>query len=74
MINPFKTTKPADVETELDALLEKFQNKGGLSFEDIVEFHVCFERIHPFGDGNGRTGRMICLNNVYRIIVFHLYY
>lgn len=28
MINPFKTTKPADVETELDALLEKFQNKG----------------------------------------------
>ena len=31
MINPFKTTKPADVETELDALLEKFQNKGVLS-------------------------------------------
>ena len=28
MINPFKTTKPADVEMELDALLEKFQNKG----------------------------------------------
>lgn len=67
MINSFKTTKPADVETELDALLEKFQNKGTLSFEDIVEFHVCFERIHPFGDGNGRTGRMImfkqCLQN-----------
>lgn len=67
MINSFKTTKPANVETELDALLEKFQNKGVLSFEDIVEFHVCFERIHPFGDGNGRTGRMImfkqCLQN-----------
>ena len=31
MINLFKTTKPADVETELDALLEKFQNKGVLS-------------------------------------------
>lgn len=67
MINSFKTTKPANVETELDALLEKFQNKGVLSFEDIVEFHVCFERIHSFGDGNGRTGRMImfkqCLQN-----------
>ncbi|MEE0666902.1 Fic family protein [Holdemanella biformis] len=45
-----------------------------MSFEDIVEFHVCFERIHPFGDGNGRTGRMIMLNNVYRIVIFHLYY
>lgn len=33
MINPFKTTKPADVETELDALLEKFQNKGVLSLK-----------------------------------------
>lgn len=72
MINPFKTTKPADVETELDALLEKFQNKGVLSFEDIVEFHVCFERIHPFGDGNGRVGRLIlfkeCLK--YNIVPF----
>ena len=37
MINPFKTTKPAHVETELDALLEKFQNKGVLSF---VIFHL----------------------------------
>lgn len=72
MINSFKTTKPANVETELDALLEKFQNKGVLSFEDIVEFHVCFERIHPFGDGNGRVGRLIlfkeCLK--YNIVPF----
>lgn len=72
LINPFKTTKPADVETEIDVLLEKFQNKGILSFEDIVEFHVCFERIHPFGDGNGRVGRLIlfkeCLK--YNIVPF----
>lgn len=66
MINLFKTTKPADVETELDALLEKFQNKGVLSFEDIVEFHVCFERIHPFGDGNGRMSRLLTTLLLYR--------
>ena len=52
------------LKRKLDALLEKFQNKGVLSFEDIVEFHVCFERIHPFQDGNGRVGRLLCSKNV----------
>lgn len=28
-------------------------------FERIAENHVRFERIHPFSEGNGRTGRMI---------------
>ena len=43
---------------------EKIDNKR---VEDIIEFHVRFERIHPFQDGNGRVGRMImfreCLYN-----------
>ena len=31
-----------------------------------AEFHIRFERIHPFSDGNGRTGRIILARNLYK--------
>ena len=45
-----------------------------VTIEDIARFHVEFERIHPFQDGNGRVGRMIILkqcldNNLIPIII-----
>lgn len=67
MINIIKTTPPEMVEDELTTLLEEYNNLQNVSFEDIIEFHLKFERIHPFGDGNGRVGRIImfkeCLKN-----------
>lgn len=53
------TTLPEEVHTEVKALLVWYNSLENVTFEDIVEFHVRFERIHPFQDGNGRVGRLI---------------
>lgn len=66
-INPISTSKPKNVERDLDKLLKEYYKKKKIKIEDIIDFHYKFEKIHPFGDGNGRVGRMImykeCLKN-----------
>ncbi len=61
------TTAPENVEKELDKLLSDYNAKKDITLEDIIDFHYKFEKIHPFGDGNGRVGRIImfkeCLKN-----------
>lgn len=67
-----ETTAPEDVTGKMKALLAEYNEKSEKSLEDILEFHVAFERIHPFQDGNGRVGRLImfkeCLK--YNIVPF----
>lgn len=74
VVNIIKTTAPENVEEEIEELLEEYNTKKDITLEDIVDFHYKFERIHPFGDGNGRVGRIImfkeCLkNNVMPFII-----
>ena len=61
------TSLPSNVANDMKELLSWYDKIDKKSFEDIIEFHVRFEKIHPFQDGNGRVGRMImfreCLYN-----------
>ena len=62
-----ETTLPEDVHREMKALLNDYNTLKRHSFEHILDFHVRFESIHPFQDGNGRVGRLLmfkeCLAN-----------
>lgn len=66
------TALPEEVSDRMNNLLRKYNNGEEKTLEDILDFHVKFERIHPFQDGNGRVGRLImfkeCLK--YNIVPF----
>ncbi len=52
MVGNSKTTPPDKVKKEMQRLLFEYRQKENITFDDIVEFHYHFEKIHPFQDGN----------------------
>ena len=53
------TAAPEEVSAKIQELLAKYNAVEKKTIVDLIAFHVEFERIHPFQDGNGRVGRLI---------------
>lgn len=66
-VGGIETSLPKNVETDMNKLNNWYSSIKEITFENIVEYHYRFEKIHPFQDGNGRVGRLImfreCLKN-----------
>lgn len=73
-VGDIETSLPENVSKDMEDLLSWYHSLTNITLEDIIEFHVRFEKIHPFQDGNGRVGRIImfkeCLHN--DIIPFYI--
>lgn len=66
MIGMYQTVRPENVAQEMNLLMDWYRSQK-ISISVLAEFHARYESIHPFQDGNGRTGRLIlfreCLKN-----------
>ena len=71
-VGGMQTSLPEEVADRMKALLSDYNAVPKKTLDDILDFHVRFERIHTFQDGNGRVGRLImfkeCLK--YNIVPF----
>lgn len=60
------TAAPEEVSGLISELMRSV-DENDMNLKDIVDFHCRYEHIHPFIDGNGRTGRLLmfrqCLKN-----------
>lgn len=65
MIGIHQTTLPSQVPEAMTELLNWYHAQD-VSLKTLAEFHARYEIIHPFQDGNGRTGRIILFRECLR--------
>lgn len=65
MVGMYKTVHPSEVADKMEELLAWYTEREK-NLATLAEFHTRYEAIHPFQDGNGRTGRMILFRECLR--------
>ncbi len=72
IVSDIATASPEEVQSKMSKLLTEYESEPVKDLSKLTEFHSNYEKIHPFQDGNGRTGRILlfkeCLRQ--RIIPF----
>ena len=61
-----KTTPPKNINSQMNALIAEYESLDKVELAQILDFHVRFERIRPFTDGNGRIGRLLMFKECLR--------
>ena len=61
-----QTASPEEVPAQMRKLLSDYHAISAPTLDELLDFHVQFERIHPFQDGNGRVGRLILFKECLR--------
>jgi len=62
-----KTTKPEKVRKALKQVLDRYPNKKQYPFLRPLIFHIQYQKIHPFQDGNSRLGRILLIIQMFKL-------